>query len=190
MNKISIAVLLTLSVTCGVGYLAFVEHEKKHAQQIFEITYTLESRITKLEATVVSKDKEIAEMKPIVDKLKEHKQLYDAMTSRGTKIDRFNITAYSPLDDQNGINSNGNPHPHTSTGTDPDVGTFAVNPKIIPYQSTIVIVYDDGTIETGIAKDTGGALRRKGNLQIDVFRRWYTDALRHGRKQATVLWYE
>lgn len=104
-------------------------------------------------------------------------------------IDKFKVTAYSPYDDRNGLNSDGNPN-YTATGITPKEGTIAVNPEIIPYGSTVVIVYNDGTIEVGRAEDTGGALRRKGNMQIDVFRRTYEEAMRHGVKEATVLWYK
>lgn len=105
----------------------------------------------------------------------------------GLNLDMFKVTAYSPYDDVNGINSDGD-QSVTSTGATPGPGTIAVNPEIIPYGSNIVVIYEDGTIEVGVAEDTGGALRRPGNKQIDVFRYEFAEASRHGVRRALVIW--
>lgn len=99
------------------------------------------------------------------------------------------ITAYSPLDDQNGINSEGDPA-ITSIGMKVGYGRFAVDPERIPYGSKILIVYADGTIETGVAADTGGALRDAPHMAIDVYRDTFDQAMSFGTQPATVIWYE
>lgn len=101
-----------------------------------------------------------------------------------TKVARFKISAYSPYDDKNYINSDGDPS-NTATGTTPKPGTFAVDPNVIPYGSKITIMYPDGTVEHGVAEDTGGAIK---NNRIDVFRYTYTSAIEFGMKDAIVIW--
>lgn len=101
-------------------------------------------------------------------------------------VGTFQVTAYSPYDNVSGMENDGNPN-KTSTGVKPREGTIAVDPKVIPYGSTIVIIYEDGSIETGRAEDCGGLI--KGNI-IDVFRQSYRETVKHGRKEATVIWYE
>lgn len=99
------------------------------------------------------------------------------------------ISAYSPLDDRNGINSQGDPT-KTSIGLDVGEGIFAVDPAKIPYGSEIIIVHKDGTKERGIAGDTGGALRNKDVIRIDVFRKTFDEAMAYGMPEAIVLWKE
>ena len=100
-------------------------------------------------------------------------------------VAKFRISAYSPYDDRNYINSDGNPN-STATGTKPGPGTFAVDPNVIPYGSEVIILYPDGTVERGRAEDTGGAIK---NYRIDVFRYTYDSAIKFGMKDATVIWY-
>lgn len=124
----------------------------------------------------------------IIANLKDENRLEKVKTSRGD-LDRkqvFTITAYSPYDNQSGIECDGNPN-DTATGTKPKPGTIAVDPKVIPYGSAIVVIYDDGTIELGKAEDCGGWV--KGN-HIDVFRRTYEEASKFGCKKAVVMWYK
>ncbi len=97
-------------------------------------------------------------------------------------VEIFEVTAYSPYDDKNGLNSDGRPH-ITSTGTKPAPGTVAVNPKIIPY-GTRLWVQGYGW---GQALDTGGMIRVREDL-IDVFHWTYEEAMKWGRRKAVVVW--
>ncbi|NLD21671.1 MAG: hypothetical protein GX664_04195 [Bacteroidales bacterium] len=110
----------------------------------------------------------------------------DVTFNKNFNVAKFRISAYSPYDDRNGINSDGNPN-STATGTKPGPGTFAVDPNIIPYGSEMIILYPDGTVERGRAEDTGGAIK---NYRIDVFRHTYASAMKFGIKDATVIWYK
>lgn len=103
---------------------------------------------------------------------------------RGTNVGKFKISAYAPYDDRNYINSDGNPN-DTATGTTPKPGTFAVDPRVIPYGSHVTIIYPNGTIERGIAEDTGGAIK---NNRIDVFRYTFDSAMDFGMREAIVIW--
>ena len=116
------------------------------------------------------------------------KRLEAVPTSRGgfDRTQIFTITAYSPYDNQDGLCSDDSPN-NTATGTKPKPGTIAVDPKVIPYGSAIVVIYDDGTIELGKAEDCGGLV--KGN-HIDVFRNTYAEAIKFGRQKAVVMWYK
>lgn len=97
----------------------------------------------------------------------------------------FVVSAYSPYDDLNGINSEGDPSV-TSIGANTGPGTFAVDPSVIPYGSKVLLMYPDGTIERGVAEDTGGAI--KGN-RIDVFRWTFKNAMEYGMKDVVAIWY-
>ncbi len=70
---------------------------------------------------------------------------------------------------------------HTATGTTPTQGrTIAVDPKVIPYGSTVVI---DG-VGTFVAEDTGGAIK---NNRIDVYFETHEDAIAFGRMKKRVV---
>lgn len=118
------------------------------------------------------------------------KQMVNSKFNENTfEVLEVNVTAYSPMDDVNGINSDVNNldkdgNPRTSLGVVPALGTIAVDPNVIPYYSEIIVVYADGTTETGVALDCGGAI--KGN-RLDVFRTTYNQAISFGKKKATVL---
>lgn len=57
---------------------------------------------------------------------------------------------------------------------------IAVNPAIIPYNTVVKLRYPNGTEETAIALDTGGAIRARSNL-IDVLVSTREEALSKGR---------
>lgn len=68
----------------------------------------------------------------------------------------------------------------TKTGTKATAGrTVAVDPKVIPLGSTILI---DGQYEY-IAEDVGGAIKGK---KIDIFHNTHAEALQYGRQKHTV----
>lgn len=72
----------------------------------------------------------------------------------------------------------------TSTGTRATEGrTIAVDPKVIPYGSEVLLRYADGTEHTYIAEDCGGAIKSK---RIDVYMDSHRAALVEGVKYAEV----
>lgn len=92
--------------------------------------------------------------------------------SRGGRILQMEATAYC-LEDGNGDGV-------TATGTIPKEGrTVAIDPKIIPYGTELIINGKDGYI----AEDAGGAI--KGH-RIDVFMTNRKDALQFGRQTVRV----
>lgn len=77
----------------------------------------------------------------------------------------------------------------TATGVTPVEGvTLAVNPKIIPYGSPVRVEADDGKVLfSGIAQDTGGALR-KGSAAVDIYMSSTIKCMKFGRKSVKVYY--
>lgn len=93
----------------------------------------------------------------------------------------FKVTHYCPCAKCCGQYANG----ITSTGVTATEGrTIAVDPKVIPYGSQVLVRYADGSEYTYIAEDCGGAI--KGN-RLDVFVASHDTALAAGVKTAEVF---
>ena len=74
----------------------------------------------------------------------------------------FKLTAYCPC-----MKCCGKTDGITSTGTLAAEGrTIAVDPRVIPYGSSVTIYFADGTSHTYTAEDCGGAIKEN---RIDVF---------------------
>ena len=63
--------------------------------------------------------------------------------------------------------------------------SVAVDPKVIPLGSTVLVDFGDGEIHYFVAEDVGGAV--KGN-HIDIAVEGHQEALELGVKSATVYW--
>lgn len=158
-------------------------HYASMAMELEDETTTNTKRIQALEDEVEALKKRNALQAKQLDKpVVKYKS--KVKVSKHTKTAKFVISAYSPYDDVSGINADSTPNT-TATGTKPKPGTFAVDPKVIPYGSDVTIIYPNGEIETGVAEDTGGAI---DNNRIDVFRYKYDTAMKFGMKEAIVLW--
>lgn len=102
-----------------------------------------------------------------------------AVLDIGEPIGEFTLTAYCPCSrccgKSDGI---------TSTGTTATEGrTIAVDPRVIPYGSTVTLYYEDGTSHTYTAEDCGGAIKEN---RIDVFFDNHQTALQFGVQLAYV----
>lgn len=98
----------------------------------------------------------------------------------GEPLGGFTLTAYCPCMKCCGKWANG----ITSTGTLAAEGrTIAVDPRVIPYGSTVTLYYEDGTVHTYTAEDCGGAIREN---RIDVFFADHQAALQFGVQRAYV----
>lgn len=188
MTILSCVFLVVFMFTSTVLVAAYKEiQDKEHQIQVQEY----QKKLMAGEAQELRD--ELSTLKREAQALEEEKealaQLLTAPKHGDWKVASAVISAYSPLDDRNGINSQGD-STKTSIGLDVGEGIFAVDPAKIPYGSEIVIVHKDGTKERGIAGDTGGALRNKDIIRIDVFRESYDVAMDYGMPEATVLWKE
>lgn len=85
-----------------------------------------------------------------------------AVLDIGEPIGEFTLTAYCPC-----MKCCGKTDGITSTGTTATEGrTIAVDPRVIPYGSTVTIYFADSTSHTYTAEDCGGAIKEN---RIDVF---------------------
>lgn len=101
------------------------------------------------------------------------------MVSLGT----FKVTHYCPCElccgKTDGI---------TATGTVATPGrTLAVDPRVIPYGSKVLLKYSDGTTEDYIAEDCGGSIKEN---RVDVFMGQHRAAVHAGVRTAEVFIYE
>lgn len=187
-KRLAITVCVASALVCSAavgnltgyksGYKKGVEEQSIVVDKLRSDMTTKDSVIEQQRSVIETLDKELAAKIADLEKLKDIPTTY--------KMDTFTLTAYSPYDNVSGIENDGSPD-STSTGAVPKDGTISVDPTVIPYGSTVVIIYDDGKIEFGRAEDCGGAI--KGN-RLDVFRWTYKEATDFGVKKATVLWYK
>lgn len=127
----------------------------------------------------------------LLDRIKtleaENKALQNSLLNSGWCMANGKSTAYSPHDNQSGIEAEGDGKV-TSTGIAPGDGIIAVDPTRIPYGSEMVVVYDDGTVYKGIAGDTGGAMRQSRGLLIDIYKDTYKETVEYGTKSVLIFW--
>ena len=96
-------------------------------------------------------------------------------------------TAYAPFDNKSGTCNDGDAIT-TSTGVKPGPNIIAVDPERIPYGSSVLVFLPNGECITGVAGDTGGALRDAEGLLVDVFKYTYEEAITFGVKDVLILW--
>lgn len=102
-----------------------------------------------------------------------------AVLDIGEPLGEFRLTAYCPC-----MKCCGKTDGITSTSTTATEGrTIAVDPRVIPYGSTVTIYFSDGTSHTYTAEDCGGAIREN---RIDVFFDNHQTALKFGVQRAYV----
>lgn len=95
-------------------------------------------------------------------------------------LGEFTLTAYCPDSCCCGVWANG----YTATGTWATEGrTIAVDPKVIPYGSRVLLIWPDGTQHSYIAEDCGSGVN--GN-HVDVFFNDHQTARRFGVQSAMV----
>jgi len=176
-KKLLVAVVLSACISSVLTYKVVDKHEKEVITRLSTTVSRANTSRDTYKTKALQLQNEVNELTVYIETLRQVTEKYS--------VDTFQVTAYSPYDNVSGMENDGNPN-KTATGTRPRPGTIAVDPKVIPYGSKIIIVYEDGTVEHGIAEDCGGLI--KGNI-IDVFRQTYKEARQHGRREATVIWY-
>ncbi len=99
------------------------------------------------------------------------------------QIGTFKVSAYSPLDDRNGLSSwRGGKIMRTGAVTAENIDKgISVDPKVIPLGSKVWIQ----GIGWRTALDTGGAIR--GN-KLDIPMRSFNEAIRYGRQDVLVIY--
>ena len=173
-KKLLVVVMLSVCISSILTYKVVVD---KYEKEVIARLSTTVSRANTYRTRALQLQNEVNELTAHIEALRQVTEKYS--------VDTFQVTAYSPYDNVSGMENDGNPN-KTATGTKPRPGTIAVDPKVIPYGSKIIIIYEDETVERGVAEDCGGLI--KGNI-IDVFRQTYKEAVKHGRREATIIWY-
>ena len=170
MNKRLIIFILLMILAVLVGINARLRDRTEIWQmklQLEDVTQTMKEAKRRIEEVQQSQ----AEVKAFFDRL--------------NILPEQTVTYYAPYDSR-GLCHDGTPNT-TATGTKPRPGTMAVNPAVIPYGAEIAVIYRDGTVERGRAEDTGGMIRAS-RCKVDVFRWTHDEAVRDGKKDATVVW--
>lgn len=111
-----------------------------------------------------------------VENIPSHTAMPPEMDAK--KVVDVTATAYAP-----GPHDNDQWGSKTKLGTEVRPGVIAVDPRIIPLGSRVMIKYPDGTKEYAVAEDTGGAI--KGH-RIDVAKWTVGEAERFGIKPVRV----
>lgn len=167
MALISIAMLNLIGISydngSNIGYCCGAEDEKNRIIESIEI---------------INVDPVNGEVDIAVDG-EVNKYLYnvDSELIEVISLGEFELTAYCPCSKCCGIYANG----YTSTGAKATAGhTIAVDPKVIPYGTTVIINGHEY-----VASDCGGAI--KGN-RIDVFFDTHEEALQFGRQKGVQVY--
>lgn len=123
---------------------------------------------------------------PVPVQVEEEK--VEELTSLGT----FKLTHYCACakccgkwGENRPTDANGQPIVYTASGTVAKQGrTIAVDTRVIPYGTTVLVRYADGTEETFVAEDCGGAIKEN---RIDIYMESHQAALTAGVKTAEVF---
>jgi 3D (Asp-Asp-Asp) domain-containing protein len=141
----------------------------------------LTQQIKLMQQQIQEIQQQMQQLQQEAEKSDQFRDQVELMLQKLKLIENATISYYSPFDNQSGIEGG----PITSTGSRPGPGTMAIDPRIIPMGSHIILIYADGTAEMGIAEDTGGAIK---GARVDVFRWTYRETVRDGIKAARVIW--
>lgn len=116
----------------------------------------------------------------------ENAKIEAALLKRSVQLQNVTVTHYTkdtcgkaPGDPSYGITASGK-------YVTPYV-TVAVDPRVIPLGSTVMVDYGDGELHYYRAEDTGGAVR---GLHLDLCVQNVDEAIALGRRTATVWWCE
>ena len=150
-----------VSVCISVGLILFSVYQTYHCKQVIE------------KQGEVFQEALDSQLDTYLEVLKAEETIKTNYPKRN--FGKFSLSWYTPVELKKPVEKL-----RTATGSKPKEGrTIAVDPRVIPYGST---VYIEG-YGYFIAEDTGGAI--KGN-RIDIFINDYNKAKQLGRKTANV----
>lgn len=121
-------------------------------------------------------------VEPVIWEDNENELIEAALLYRSTVIKDCLITHYCA---EKYPHICGNGDGMTATGVEARPGVVAVDPKVIPYGSTVMVDYGEGELVYYVASDCGRSI--KGN-HIDVCCWTHEEALNRGKTTATVYW--
>lgn len=156
---------------CSIGLVA-LEKEDQEIQKAQEQTVIV-AEVPEKAVIVPARDLAVERFVDVVEEAPED-----------ISLGEFKITHYCACEICCGKSEEDPWYGITATGTKVEEGrTIAVDPKVIPYGTEVTICYADGTEQTYIAEDCGGAI--KGS-RIDVYMDSHEDALVEGVKYGEV----
>lgn len=157
-------------------------HYKKIAAAIGSAAVVAASIIPGIAAIIASPDTNPSAAPPMTQEVApEADQLAKNVPSEevgARQVLDITATAYAP-----GPHDNAQWGNKTHMGTQIRPGVIAVDPRVIPLGSQVMIKYPDGTKEYAVAEDTGGAI--KGH-RIDIAKWTVKEADRFGIKPVKV----
>lgn len=182
-NAIEIAVLAVVFFIC-LGLLLYLDYHDKPEEPIKQEVVTAVA--PKRTAAQVPQEQPVvlretpAAPEPVATEYAAFPE-GDALVSMG----EFKITHYCPCKKCCGKDETSPWYGITATGTKATEGrTIAVDPKVIPYGTEVLIRYADGTEHIYTAEDCGGAIKKN---RIDVFMDSHQAARVEGVKYAEVF---
>src|SRR5690606_9253596 len=122
-KKLLAAVMLSVCISSTLTYKVVVDKYEREVSRANATCDTYRTRALQLQNEVNELTAHIEALRQVIEKY---------------SVDTFQVTAYSPYDNVSGMENDGNPN-KTATGTKPRPGTIAVDPKVIPYGSKIII---------------------------------------------------
>lgn len=186
MKRVDLSFLpWTVSVTVGV--LSAVVMIAAAAQKT-PVEATQEPQECKVAVWCTCEEKREKPRLPAVETVEagedyENEKIEAALLANAQRIDDVKVTFYC-TEKRKHICGTGDGI--TASGTEVTAYvTVAVDPKVIPLGSTVLVDFGDGVIHYFVAEDTGGSV--KGN-HIDIAVEGHQEALELGVKTATVWW--
>ncbi|EIW20578.1 MULTISPECIES: 3D domain-containing protein [Pelosinus] len=158
-------------------------HYKKIAAAIGSAAVVAASIIPGIASILPSSGTTAPEASPVTQEATPHQadqlaQNQPSEEAEAKQVLNITATAYAP-----GPHDNDQWGNKTHMGTQVRPGVIAVDPKVIPLGSRVMIKYPDGTKEYAVAEDTGGAI--KGH-RIDIAKWTVKEAYRFGIKPVKV----
>lgn len=155
-------------------YRLDVSKVKSERDELIQQKEALEKELELLKSELKSKEQELQRVK------QQTKNTYHTQsTSTASKTLTAVATAYTAYcKGCSGVTATG-----INLRENPNAKVIAVDPKVIPLNSKVEVIYNDQSLGVFVAGDTGGAI--KGN-RIDIFMPSKEEAYNWGRRTVTV----
>lgn len=192
------AALAALAIAVFIGAHAAVAALDRHDEQVAQkkreavaqpvYVTAVSEPVDVIEAVVeipeISVEAEVPEEDVAIPEPDEDQKIEAALKEKGTRLDGVKITHYCICKKCCGKNPDHPAYGITASGAkaQPNV-TVAVDPKVIPLGSDVLVDYGDGEIHSYIAQDTGSGV---GGSHIDLCVADHQTAINLGVKTATV----
>lgn len=160
-------------------YRLDVSKVKSERDELIQQKEALEKELELLKSELKSKEQELQRVKQHTVKQQTKNLHHTQSASTASKTLTAVATAYTAYcKGCSGVTATG-----INLRENPNAKVIAVDPKVIPLNSKVEVVYNDQSLGVFVAGDTGGAI--KGN-KIDIFMPSKEEAYNWGRRTVTV----